>query len=342
MSEHRELLIDAVERMLSEQSTPEVVAAAEHEWPAALWDVIEEAGLPLAPVPEEAGGGGATLADALAVAGQAARHAAPLPLPETGILAGRLLADAGLEVPPGPLAAAWDETLSIASDGTLTGTAVAVPWGRRAHRLVVLAGGQVAVGDPAAATIHQETNIAGDWRDDLVLDGVTAEAHAPSTATAANLDVLAALLRATQIAGGLQAILDLSVRYSTEREQFGRPISKFQAIQHMLAELAAEVVAANSAVDLATGAYTEDVAGAELVVAVAKVRAGQAATKGSELAHQVHGAIGFTDEHQLHLFTRRVLAWRDEHGSEAHWAGVLGHAALAGPGGAWALVTSVP
>jgi acyl-CoA dehydrogenase len=339
VSEHRDLLIDAVERMLSERCTPEVVAAAEHEWPAELWDVLEQAGLPLAPVGEDAGGGGATVGDALAVAGRAARHAAPVPHAETGLIAGRLLEEVGLEVPSGPLAAYWGP--DVAFDGSrLSGVASGVPWARVATRLVVVAGGQVCAVDPASASITEVSNIAGDARDDVRLDAVAPIGSAPSIVGPQQLDAFGALVRATQIAGALTTILELSVRYAGEREQFGRPIGRFQAVQMMLAELAGEAAAANAAVGLATGAYEQDPAGARAPIAVAKVRCGQAAGLGAELAHQVHGAIGYTDEHQLHLFTRRALAWRDEHGSEAVWAGELGRAALqAGP---WPLVTSAP
>ena len=84
MSEIRDLLLDSVERMMTERCTQAVVDAAESAWPEDLWNVLEEAGLPLACVPEEAGGGGATLGDGLAVVRRAARSAAPVPLVGTG------------------------------------------------------------------------------------------------------------------------------------------------------------------------------------------------------------------------------------------------------------------
>jgi acyl-CoA dehydrogenase len=75
--------------------------------------------------------------------------------------------------------------------------------------------------------------------------------------------------------------------------------------------------------------------------AVAKVRAGEAATRGTSIAHQVHGAIGFTHEHALHFATRRLWAWREEFGSDAAWASELGHAAIAArAAGFWPGVTA--
>ena len=122
------------------------------------------------------------------------------------------------------------------------------------------------------------------------------------------------------MAGALQAILDLAGAYAKERIAFGRPIGKFQAVQHNLARLAGEVAAANAA----SGSAADAIAHADafddavfLEVAAAKVRAGEAAGQGAAIAHQVFGAIGFTREHILHRFTRRLWAWRDEFGSKA-------------------------
>jgi alkylation response protein AidB-like acyl-CoA dehydrogenase len=67
-----------------------------------------------------------------------------------------------------------------------------------------------------------------------------------------------------------------------------------------------------------------------LFIAAAKIRAGQSAGKAAELAHQLHGAIGFTDEHELHLYTRRLWSWRDEYGSESYWSTRLGEILVRG------------
>ncbi|KMO27369.1 hypothetical protein VQ03_30580 [Methylobacterium tarhaniae] len=76
-------------------------------------------------------------------------------------------------------------------------------------------------------------------------------------------------------------------------------------------------------------------------VAAAKVRAGEAAGQAAAIAHQVHGAIGFTEEHRLHLYTGRLRAWRDAFGREAEWAQVLGrHLIAAGPEGLWPAITA--
>jgi acyl-CoA dehydrogenase len=147
------------------------------------------------------------------------------------------------------------------------------------------------------------------------------------------------------MAGALQQAVDLSVQYAQEREQFGRPIGRFQILQHYLAEMAGEAAAARAAVEnaadvVASGAPAGDVT---LAVAAAKACTGRAVGIINRLAHQLHGAIGFTDEHRLQYTTRRLWAWRDEHGTDAEWAAVLGRAVgRAGGDALWDRVTSWP
>jgi acyl-CoA dehydrogenase len=150
-----------------------------------------------------------------------------------------------------------------------------------------------------------------------------------------------ALARTVQMAGTLTRVLELSLQYAGEREQFGRPIARFQAIQHTLAVMAAETAAALKAADAAVAALdavaTETAAGrVALEVAAAKARVGEACGLVAEQAHQVHGAMGYTHEHQLHHFTRRLWAWRDEYGTESYWQQHLGrHLAGLGADSLW-------
>jgi acyl-CoA dehydrogenase len=144
------------------------------------------------------------------------------------------------------------------------------------------------------------------------------------------------------MAGAMEAALELSTRYANDRVQFGRPIGKFQAIQQQMALLAEEVAAALVAVETAAVAVAEARASAEFAVAAAKIRAGMAAGRVAEIAHQVHGAIGFTEEHFLHYLTRRLWSWRDEFGDESWWALALGQqVAAAGADGLWPLITKL-
>ncbi|MEU5989344.1 acyl-CoA dehydrogenase family protein [Spirillospora sp. NPDC047418] len=288
------------------------------------WAALVESGLALVGVPEEAGGSGGTPADAAAVLRAAGHHGAAVPLAETGWLAGRLLAEAGLPVPRGALTAASGEV--EAAGRTLSGTLRRVPWARSADRLVVLADGVVAVVDPAAARITEGSNVAGEPRDDVVLPGVRAEAVAPCAVGPAELRRRGALARAVQLTGAMGRALELSVRYAGEREQFGRPVGRFQAVQQLLAELAGEATVADVAVRAAVRGPDDPVA-----VAAAKANASRAAGTVAAIAHQVHGALGVTGEHVLRTVTLRLWSWRDEYGNETEWADELGASAAAAP-----------
>jgi acyl-CoA dehydrogenase len=139
--------------------------------------------------------------------------------------------------------------------------------------------------------------------------------------------LMGATVRAVQMAGALQSILEMTVAYANERVAFEKPIGKFQAVQHSLARLAAEVAAAlaaaGSAADAISAASEFDEA-VFLESASAKIRVGEAAQVACAIAHQVHGAIGFSKEHVLHIYTQRVLAWRNDFGDESFWALWLG------------------
>src|SRR5262249_12736190 len=144
-------------------------------------------------------------------------------------------------------------------------------------------------------------------------------ATAPAGFRSKALAMMGATVRAVEIAGALESVLAMTVRYANERTAFERPIGKFQAVQQNLARLAGEtaaaLAAAGSAADtLAESEKFDDIAFLE--VASAKIRAAEAAAEGAAIAHQVHGAIGFTSEHILHRFTLRMLGWRDDFGNE--------------------------
>jgi alkylation response protein AidB-like acyl-CoA dehydrogenase len=141
------------------------------------------------------------------------------------------------------------------------------------------------------------------------------------------------------MAGALAHITAISVQYAQDRVQFGRPIGKFQAVQQNLAVLAGQTAAASAAADLGAEAVANGIR--MLPIAAAKSRTGEAAGQGAAIAHQVHGAIGFTYEHSLHFFTKRLWSWRDEFGNEAEWNLYVGrHMAKAGADRLWAEITA--
>jgi acyl-CoA dehydrogenase len=334
MSELRTMLGDMVTRLFTDLATKDLLESAETgHWPDKLWQALEENGLTLPLLPEDKGGAGGTWGDAYVVVRAAGRHAVPLPLPET-IVGGWLLSGAGLAVPPGPLTLAPvqpDDSLRLrrAGDGwRLSGTAARVPWGERAGHVVAVTevDGQPLVALVAAGSgqVTRDTNLAREPRDTLVYDGAAVIAAAPAGAAVPRdaTWLYGAMVRAAQMAGGLEYLRLQSVQYASERKQFGRAIGAFQAIQHELAILAGHAAAADMAAASAFRAADRGDPGFE--IAVAKIRAGEAAGIAAGIAHQVHGAIGFTYEHALHFVTRRLWSWRAEFGGESAWAAELG------------------
>jgi acyl-CoA dehydrogenase len=341
------IIVDTATRIFQDLCEPDTVNEAEKGvWPKVLWDALEESGLPLAWVPEELGGAGAALADGFAVLRVAGRFAAPVPLAET-LMAGWLLAQAGIAVPGGPMTIApvhADGHIALTADGRLSGRARKVPFGRNASHIAVLArrGNQsvVALVEEARLPISHADSLAGEPRDDVSFDGVVPGSVQPADIDQDRLVSFGAAVRLQQMAGALEKILEQSVQYALDRTQFGRPIAKFQAVQHNLAMLAGEVAAASAAADAAAEAcaHPEIVVGE---IAIAKVRGGEAAGTGAAIAHQVHGAMGFTYEHSLHHATRRLWSWREEFGNEAMWATRLGRmVAERGADELWPFITA--
>jgi acyl-CoA dehydrogenase len=345
-----DIVLDQVERLLAQHLTPKLIAACdgavgEAAWPAALWDALGESGLPLALVPEEAGGIGLAPATVARLIRRCGRAALPLPLPET-IAGAALWAAAGGVAPEGALALVPAGSVRVARGGdgfVLDGRAGQVPWGGSVAALIVDAdeaeGGRrlvrVAAG-PARDTRH---NLAGEPRDALDLSGRTvAEEDVLSCpdwladAWGGAVETVGAWIRAQQMVGAMETCLASALDHAAERQQFGRPLSRFQAIQHMLAEAAGHVAAATAAADLAAACWGD--ARFALATAIAKSRCGEAAGHVAEICHQVHGAMGFTQEHGLHRATRRLWSWRDEFGHDALWQERIGRAVCAGGGGA--------
>jgi acyl-CoA dehydrogenase len=332
---------------------------AERRWDAGLWAALADAGLTGVGLPEEAGGSGGELADAVAIVRTLAAGAGAVPVAEQLLVAGPALLAADIPLPPleQPIGFGVAEAVACEAvddgDGPgrflLTGTATDVAWaGVAAHVALLTAppagldGALLALVDVSTRPATAATNLAGEPRGSLVLDGVPAVGAAVlHPAQAAELRARFALARAVQLAAALEQVLAWTVQYAGERQQFGRPLGKFQAVQMELAEMAGEVTAVTALTDAAVQALDrrEDVV---LAAAAAKVRAGAAVEVVARLAHQVHGAIGFTQEHKLHHLTRRLWSWRDEAGSELGWSRVLAGGLLAdGPDGLWPALTRV-
>jgi acyl-CoA dehydrogenase len=349
------LVGDAAARILRDVADPQTLNnAKDNGWKKPAWKALEDAGLAVAWVPDTLGGAGAGLADGFAVLREAGRFALPLPLAET-LLAGWLLSRASISSPEGAMTCAPTrpgDIAKVADNGTVSGRLRAVPMARDAAHLAVLArrgDGRHAVAliDARAASIAEGESMAGDALNAVTLNGVRPiELMDASGVDEDALLMLGAAARAIEMAGALEAALDLAVGYANERVAFERKIAQFPAVQHNLARLAGEVAvavaAATSAADaIATAGPSPFDEAVFLEVASAKIRVGEAATEGAAIAHQVLGAIGFTKEHTLHRFTRRLWAWRDDFGNESYWAARLGTLVAAkGPDGLWPMLAA--
>ena len=330
------IILDTATKIFGDLCEPRLINDAEQGiWPTELWDTLEESGLTLTWVPDDLGGGGAEMADGFTVLKVAGKFAAPVPVAET-MFAGFLLARAGIASPSGPMTVAPVHPavrIILGADGTLQGSARDIPFARQAKHIVVIARRDetpvIALVDRAACHITEGKGLSGEARDTVSFNNVRPLriANAPAGYDEAGICAIGATIRCVQMAGAMQKILDQSVQYAQERVQFGRPIGKFQAVQHNLAQLAGETAAANVAADAAAHALSiggPDNEDTIAVIATAKIRVGDAVSTGSLIAHQAHGAMGFTYEHSLHHSTRRMWSWREEFGNESLWAIRLG------------------
>jgi acyl-CoA dehydrogenase len=356
--ESSNIVAEAAERIFADLADPQTINRArgqkeEGAWKKKLWQALSDAGLPLAWVPEELGGSGASLADGFAVLGVAGRFALSVPFAET-LAAGWLLARAGLEAPASRMTLAPlrpHERITLATDGTLNGRASGVPFASECEHIAVLAESgaafTIALVESKDCRLSEGRNLARDAANAVSFERVRPLRHAPAPRgfDRSALLKMGATIRSVETAGALETILKLCVGYANERVAFERPIGKFQAVQQNLARLAGEVAAAlavaGSAAD--TLAQTGDAfdEAVFLEAASAKIRTAEAAAEGAAIAHQVFGAIGFTQEHVLHRFTLRMLSWRDDFGSESYWAAELGkRIAVRGADQFWPLVAS--
>ncbi len=347
------IVAETAARILADLADPQTVNRSKDDaWKGPLWAALTDAGLPLAWVPEERGGSGATRVDGFAILGAAGRFALAVPLGET-LTAGWLLARAGLTAPAGPMTIAParpHDRITLGADGRLSGRTIGIPFASEADHIAVLAEGSaraaVALVRTVECRLDAGRNLAGDTVNTVTFDRIEPLSCAPAPASLdrAALMLMGSVIRAVQTAGALEAILAMSVAYANERVAFERPIGKFQAIQQNLARLAGEVAASLAVSGSAADALAQSDAFDDAVfleVASAKIRAAEAAAEGSAIAHQVFGAIGFTKEHVLHRFTLRMLSWRDDFGDENYWAAELGRRiARRGADEFWPLVAS--
>ena len=339
-----EFINDAAQKLFANEVNKGLIETVEKGvFPDAVWSRVIESGFTQLFCKEQDGGIEATWEDAYPIFYHLGYSQAPLPLAETAI-AHLILSAAGHPFEtdkPLCIAAQAQSELEIDSSGRLQGQMHSVKWAQHAAWcLVTLSSSQLALIDLAS---HGVEIIAGVDTSNMPSDGITLRDVAP-TALLANpfsnledcIQTLGAGARAVMMVGALEFALDQSVQYAKDRVQFGKPIGKNQAIQQQLALMAGEVAVARASAYMACKDMPNVnrlvVEQAQFSVAAAKVCTGDAVSNGTSIAHQVHGAIGFTYEHALNFATRRLWAWRGDFGNATTWARLIGKAYAQQPG----------
>lgn len=311
---------DSTVSMLTETAQKLFAGKASEALNDTLWSSMQDAGFPLALLPEDQGGFGFTAREAFIPVWVAASHAIASPLGET-MLANWLLGRAGVDPVDGPAG-----IVIVPTDGSTV-----VPFGRHLRSILMVSDkvGETTLSlyRPRADDWTMGTTHAGEAQDILSLPANAEVLRIDVSLPTLVIEAILATLRSVQMAGAIDAVANMCLRYCEERKQFGRSLGKFQAIQHQLAVLASNGCAAATAADMATAAFDKLSADPDqfvIIAAAAKVRTSEAATEVAAIAHQVHGAIGFSQEYPLHHLTRRLWGWRDAGGAEMYWAEQLG------------------
>jgi len=287
-------------------------AGQDHRAGLALWLRLGGAGVTALAVPQEHGGLGASLADVMIACEEAGHHALPGPVAESLAAVPVLLSGLAAEPAAGawlPLLAAGDLLATLAMPPLLPWAADAGPAG-----LVLLVQGDT-VWLAARGASRPSVDPARQLWD---ADGRELLARGPAvTGAAVRAADAGTLACAAQLLGAGRALLELSVAHALQRTQFGRPIGSFQAVKHRLADVAIALEFARPLVAEAADALTEGRATAARDTSAAKVAATDAATLAARAALQVHGAIGYTQEHDLHLWLTKVRALSGAWGSQS-------------------------
>lgn len=348
MSEVRWLLGEAVGRVIQRHQDS---AHDSEDTIRSLGVAFAEMALWSALVPEELGGFGAEWAGCSEVARLWGYHAVPVPLVEP-LLGNRLAAIAGVpsyRMGGGISLASVQAQLTRVNKGwRLIGSrisATAPSDGAPVYLLAEDERRQVWLASLPAESLNRASSTRAFSGGPLlyvpVLDAAVSrdEVRAlPHSRSAAALLAAGSTLLAAGMVGAMERAIEVAVDHANTRTQFGRPIARFQALQNMIAAAASEAAAAAAAVDEALRLLdTREDALFECLIA--KARAGQAAGKVAAAAHQVLGAVGFSQDHPLHRFTMRLWSWRDDWGRQLECEAAIGRkAASVGGEGLWSFL----
>lgn len=298
------MFADTARTLLTDTCTPahlrELMARGEAR-EASRWDAIIETGLTLVLLPEETGGIGLTEVDFVPIAEAAGYAGLPEPLGESAGVAAPMLAAIAPEHP-----ALSDPSATVAIQHPLNPF---VADADTAAVLILQHDGETHVVDPSAVTLTRQESIDPFRR--LFRVDWTPSADTRVEADAAQWGLAldrAALFAAAQGLGLAQRSIDLAVDYAKERTQFGKPIGSYQAVKHHLASAQVAVEFARPVVQAAAAAIGRQDAFSRARISHAKLVALEAADQAGRSSIQVHGAMGYSWEVDVHLFLKRALA----------------------------------
>lgn len=328
MSEMKEMILEVVERMLKENVNKDIVDLVEHgQWSSSVWQLFKESSMTLVAVNEKNGGAGGDIEDLLNIVRLTGKYAAPIPFTET-TFANYLLEYTGLNIVE-DLATYMISTNQVFSleDGRLNGIASNIPWARHTNSLVAIATNldkihlvEVSLND---AKLTNGSNLAGEPRDVVSFNNakITQISKPLTSEQLFYIKTLETAFISALMTGAIEKVNELTVQYTKEREQFGRPIHRFQLIQQHIVQLAGETAISLAAFNNLTAALLSNNHTNE--VAYTRLRLEEAISAVSAISHQVHAAIGTTYEHSLHQYTRRLWSWRDEGLNSIYWSNLV-------------------
>jgi alkylation response protein AidB-like acyl-CoA dehydrogenase len=321
-SREQDMFRDTARELLHKHCPPAAVRSA---WGEAsgrvpgLWPRLAEVGLAGMTVPEALGGAGLGELDLVLVLEEAGRAAAPEPLLETTAVGAPLLRDAGtpaLREAWLPRVASGEAVLAVGLEGVPY-----VAFAAAADLLLLQDGDDLHAVPRGAVSLTPQPSVDGSrriasvaWSPDRTTRFASGEDACRHAARAFDRGALAA---AAELLGIARCLLDTTVAYAKVREQFGKPIGSFQAVEHHLASVLVKIELARPVVYRAAYSCVHDDPARPVHVSMAKAQASDAALTAARAALQCHGAIGYTVEHDLHLWMKRAWALAAEWGDAA-------------------------
>lgn len=315
-----------------------------------LWDVLEETGLSRLTFSTEQDGGEGSLTQLLAVLRLAGKYSVAVPFAESALLAGWLLGRVGMDIPAGAMTCGRNASLScepVTEGWSVKGSANRVAWGSSSAFVVAV----TSHGENSRAVVLPSRdcewtttrNMAGEPRQDFTVDRIVPGSNvaAVDENTARELRLRASLGTAVMMVGAGERAFDLTLEHVKNRTQFGRPIGHFQSVQNDIARMASYVRAASVAAQCATDACEELgflAQESRVAVLASKAEANRSGTLIARLSHQLLGAIGFTNEHELRLSTTRLWSWCQQDGTSAQLYDQLGEEVVRGSS-AWHFIS---